>query len=199
MEQRAVGWLFCQCHLELQLFKPLGQRRLGVFVDLFPRLRFAETRMRSIWKLKQDDKVELLDRSSFHTITHLLHDSENSEGARLNLQCKLITINWPALSQSRWSNFLSYIINQVIFGMELLKPKRYNLTHPLWEAVGQNGIPHRIQLFEENRKSLLKRWLSKELKVIVLPLTAKTRLYNTSFTSSIKPEFYKIADLRSTN
>lgn len=58
VEQRTVGWLFRQRHLELQLFKPLGQGWLGVLVDPFPRLRFAQTRMCSIRELKQDDKVE---------------------------------------------------------------------------------------------------------------------------------------------
>lgn len=66
VKQRTVRWLFGQRHFELQLFKPLGQGGLGVFVDLFPRLRFAETRMRSIWKLKQDDKVERLRKCSVH-------------------------------------------------------------------------------------------------------------------------------------
>ena len=64
VKQRTVRWLLGQRHFELQLFKPLGQGGLGVFVDLFPRLRFAETRMRSIWKLKQDDKVERLRKYS---------------------------------------------------------------------------------------------------------------------------------------
>lgn len=52
VKQRTVGRLFRQRHLELQLFKPLGQGWLGVFVDPFPRLGFAQTRMRSIRKLK---------------------------------------------------------------------------------------------------------------------------------------------------
>ena len=29
------------------------------------------------------------------------------------MQCKALTINWPALSQSQWNNFLSHIIRNI--------------------------------------------------------------------------------------
>ena len=31
----------------------------------------------------------------------------------------MVTINWPALSQSQWSNFLSHVVNEFILGRQL--------------------------------------------------------------------------------
>lgn len=53
-------------------------------------------------------------------ISYLLYNWESHGSARVHLLCSAneqLTINWAALSQSEWNNFLSYIVSHIIDGV----------------------------------------------------------------------------------
>lgn len=69
----------------------------------------SERLVSAIWNNFHMLKMWILNCSSSHTIT-----SVNGLG---NLHCNAnykLTVNWPALRQSRWSNFLSHVTTRCL-------------------------------------------------------------------------------------